>query len=66
LTISEIMRTDITPVRHTENLASLFDAFLLHDVDALPVGLDYDPNRTIGLVTRDSLMKHYQKHWRTS
>jgi chloride channel protein, CIC family len=64
LTVGEVMRADIKPMRHTENLASLFDAFIAHDIEALPVGLDYDPNRTIGIVTRDSLMKHYQKHWR--
>lgn len=66
LTVGEVMRADIKPMRHTENLASLFDAFVAHDIDALPVGLDYDPNKTIGIVTRDSLMKHYQKHWRGS
>jgi len=64
LTTADVMRSDVKPIRHTENLASLFDAFLLYDIDALPVGLDYDASKTIGIVTRDSLMKHYQKHWR--
>ncbi len=66
LTVGEVMRSDIKPMRHTENLAALFDAFLAHDIESLPVGLDYDPSKTIGIVTRDSLMKHYQKHWRES
>ena len=63
MTVSEVMRQDILPVRHTENLQSLFDLFLKHEVDALPVGLDYDPSRTIGIVTRDALLKHYHRHW---
>jgi len=62
VTIGDLMRTDIPPVRHTENLASLFDLFVRYNVDALPVGLEYNPKRTIGIVTRDVLMKHYQKH----
>lgn len=64
LTAGEVMRTDIKPLRHTENLAALFDEFVRLDVDAIPVGLDYDPTKTIGIVTRDALMKHYQKHWK--
>lgn len=63
LTVGEVMRTDVQPIRHTENLASLFDAFVQHEVDAMPIGLDYDPNKTIGLVTRDALLRHTQKHW---
>jgi CBS-domain-containing membrane protein len=66
LTVSEVMRTDIKPLRHTENLASLFDAFIVHDIDALPVGLEYDPTKTIGIVTRDALLKHYRRHWSKS
>lgn len=64
LTVGEVMRTDVHPVRHTDNLAHLFEKFVHHDVEALPVGLDADPTRTIGIVTRDSLMKHYQKRLR--
>jgi CBS domain-containing protein len=63
ITVADVMRQDIKPVRHTENLQSLFDLFLRYDVEALPVGLDYDPNRTIGIVTRDILLKHYHQHW---
>ena len=63
LTVGEVMRSDVKPMRHTENLAALFDAFLAHDIEAMPVGLEYDPDKTIGIVTRDALMKHYQKHW---
>ncbi|MGN6725171.1 MAG: chloride channel protein [Tepidisphaeraceae bacterium] len=62
MTVGEVMRSDIRPVRHTENLASLFDEFLRYDVDALPIGLDYDPNRTIGIATRDGLLKYYHTH----
>lgn len=62
VTIGDLMRTDIQPVRHTENLASLFDLFIRYNVDALPVGLEYNPMRTIGIVTREALLKHYQKH----
>ena len=65
MTVSEVMRQDVSPVRHTENLQSLFDLFLQYDVDALPVGLDYDPSRIIGIVTRDSLLRHYHQHWNT-
>jgi CIC family chloride channel protein len=64
LTCAEVMRTDIRPLRHTENLASLFDAFIVHDIDALPVGLEYDPTKTIGIATRDALLRHYRKHWK--
>ncbi|HEX8323155.1 MAG TPA: chloride channel protein [Tepidisphaeraceae bacterium] len=65
MTVGEVMRHDIQPVRHTENLQSLFDLFLRYEVDALPVGLDYDPNRIIGIVTRDALLKHYHRQWAT-
>lgn len=63
LTVGEVMRSDVKPIRHTENLASLFDAFVMHEVDAMPIGLEYDPTKTIGLVTRDALLRHTQKHW---
>ena len=63
MTVSEIMRDDVKPVRHTENLQTLFDLFLQYDIDAIPVGLEYDPNRTIGIVTRDALLQHYHRHW---
>jgi signal-transduction protein with cAMP-binding, CBS, and nucleotidyltransferase domain len=63
LTVGEVMRSDVRPVRHTENLASLFDAFVKFEVDAMPIGLEYDPSKTIGLVTRDALLRHTQKHW---
>lgn len=63
MTVADVMRQDIVPIRHTENLQSLFDIFLRYEVDALPVGLDYDPTRTIGIVTRDALLKHYHQHW---
>lgn len=65
MNVGEVMRHDIAPVRHTENLQSVFDLFLKHEVDALPVGLDYDPTRIIGIVTRDALLKHYHRHWAT-
>ncbi|MGC4032674.1 MAG: chloride channel protein [Tepidisphaeraceae bacterium] len=63
MTVAEVMRSDIQPVRHTENLQSLFNLFLKYEVNALPVGLDYDPTRTIGIVSRDALLKHYHSHW---
>ena len=63
MTVSEIMREDVPPVRHSENLQALFDLFLQYEIDAIPVGLDYDPQRTIGIVTRDALLQHYHRHW---
>ncbi len=63
LTVGEVMRSDVKPMRHTENLASLFDAFVKYEVHAMPIGLEYDPTKTIGLVTRDALLRHTQKHW---
>lgn len=66
LTVAEVMRTDVQPLRHTENLASLFEAFLVYNIEALPVGLDHEPNRVVGIVSRDSLMKHYQRSWQDS
>jgi len=60
LLVKELARPDIPPVRATDDLASVLDAFARHDVARLPVCLSRDNPRIIGLISRPSLMKRYQ------
>ncbi len=60
LTLEEVVRRDIRPIAHTENLAILLEAFVRNHTDAIPIGLESDPRQIIGMATRDILMDYYQ------
>ncbi|MDQ3438767.1 MAG: CBS domain-containing protein [Planctomycetota bacterium] len=55
------MRTDLPLIRHSDDLASVFEMFARYDVSHLPVGVARSPGRVIGLISRAALMRRYQK-----
>jgi CIC family chloride channel protein len=61
LLVHELMRTDLPLVRHSDDLASVFELFARYDVSHLPVGVAKAPDRVIGLISRAALMRRYQK-----
>jgi CIC family chloride channel protein len=61
LLVHELMRTDLPMMRHSDDLATVFEMFARHDVSHLPVGVATSPGRVIGLISRAALMRRYQK-----
>jgi CIC family chloride channel protein len=61
LLVEELMRPDLPPVRASDDLATVLDAFARHEVSRLPVCLSRDRPKIIGLISRPSLMKRYQR-----
>jgi CIC family chloride channel protein len=61
LLVHELMRTDLPLMRHSDDLATVFEMFARHDVSHLPVGVATSPGRVIGLISRAALMRRYQK-----
>jgi len=61
LLVHELMRTDLPLIRHSDDLASVFEMFARYDVSHLPVGVAKSPGRVIGLISRAALMRRYQK-----
>jgi CIC family chloride channel protein len=61
MTASELMRTDIPPLRHTDDLATCFEAFVRLEVSRLPVVLAHQPDKVIGLLSRAGLMDRYRR-----
>lgn len=61
LVADEIMRRDIPLVRHTDDLATVMEAFTRYDVSHLPVSVNSRPKHVIGLISRTGLMRRYQK-----
>jgi CIC family chloride channel protein len=61
LLVHELMRTDLPLIRHSDDLASVFEMFARYDVSHLPVGVARSPGRVIGLISRAALMRRYQK-----
>jgi hypothetical protein len=55
------MRTDIAPVRTTDDLAAVFDAFSRHDVNHLPVSMPDSRDKVIGLISRSAVIRKYQE-----
>ena len=60
LVVGDVMRVDIPPVRTTDDLAAVFDAFSLHDVSHLPVCVPQNASHVIGLISRSALIRKYQ------
>lgn len=61
LVVSEIARTDVKPLRSTDDLATALEAFSRHEVTSLPVCVASSPRRIIGMVTRTAVMTRYQQ-----
>jgi CIC family chloride channel protein len=61
LVVGDVMRTDIPPVRTTDDLAAVFDAFSQHDVSHLPVCVPQNAKKIIGLISRAALIRKYQE-----
>jgi CIC family chloride channel protein len=61
LVAGDVMRGDIPPVRTTDDLAAVFDAFSRFDVSHLPVCVPQNATHVIGLISRTALIRKYQQ-----
>ena len=61
LVVADVMRTDVRPVRTTDDLAAVFDAFSQFDVSHLPVCVPQNADHIIGLVSRAAVIRRYQE-----
>lgn len=61
LTCGDLLRSDITPVKNTDDLETVMGTFAHFDVGRLPVVTAYGPNRVIGFISRGGLMRRYQQ-----
>ncbi len=61
LVVGDVMRVDIPPVRTTDDLAAVFDAFSRYDVSHLPVCVPQNAEHVIGLISRSALIRKYQQ-----
>ena len=61
LVARDVMRTDVSPVRTTDDLATVFDAFSQHDVSHLPVCVPQKADHIIGLISRAAVIRRYQE-----
>jgi CIC family chloride channel protein len=61
LVVGDVMRPDIPPVRTTDDLAAVFDAFSRFDVSHLPVCVPQNSAHIIGLISRSALIRKYQQ-----
>ena len=61
LVVRDVMRQDIPPVRTSDDLAAVLDAFSRQDVNHLPVCVPKNPDHVIGLISRSALIRRYQQ-----
>jgi CIC family chloride channel protein len=61
LVVRDVMRIDLSPVRTTDDLAAVFDAFSQQDVSHLPVCVPQNAEKIIGLISRSALIRKYQE-----
>ena len=61
LVVRDVMRSDVRPVRTSDDLATVFDAFSQFDVSHLPVCVPQNAEHIIGLVSRAAVIKRYQE-----
>jgi CIC family chloride channel protein len=61
LVVADVMRTDIPPVRTTDDLVNVLDAFSRFDASHLPVCVPQNPERIVGLISRSALIRKYQQ-----
>jgi len=61
LVVGDVMRVGIPPVRTTDDLANVLDAFSRLDASHLPVCGPHNPDRIVGLISRSALIRKYQQ-----
>jgi chloride channel protein, CIC family len=61
LVVGDVMRVDISPVRTTDDLANVLDAFSRFDASHLPVCVPHAPDKVVGLISRAALIRKYQQ-----
>jgi CIC family chloride channel protein len=61
--VGDVMRSDIPPVKNTDDLATVFEMFCQTEMAYLPVCLASRPGKVIGLISRNALMRTYQGQW---
>ena len=61
LVVRDVMRTDVKPVRTSDDLATVFDAFSQFDVSHLPVCVPQNATHVIGLISRAAVIRRYQE-----
>ncbi|HSV15788.1 MAG TPA: chloride channel protein [Tepidisphaeraceae bacterium] len=61
LVVRDLMRRDIPPVRTTDDLAAVFDAFSRYDVNHLPVSMADSRDKVIGMISRSVVIRKYQE-----
>ena len=61
LVVADVMRRDVRPVRTSDDLAAVFDAFSQFDVSHLPVCVPQNAEHIIGLISRAAVIKRYQE-----
>lgn len=59
LLAGDLVRSDLPPVRNTDDLAGVLETFSRYEVARLPVCLASRPRRVIGLISRRALMDQY-------
>ncbi|WP_428939586.1 chloride channel protein [Fontivita pretiosa] len=59
--VQELMRGDVPVIRHTDDLAGVFEIFWQTDLTHLPVCLAGSPHKVIGLISRAAVLKAYQQ-----
>jgi CBS domain-containing protein len=60
LLVRDVMRGDLAPVFTTDDLASVMDRFAATEAEYLPVAVQSNKNKIIGVVSRTSLMRRYR------
>jgi len=61
LTVDELTRDDLPCINQNDTLDVAMDRFSRHDVETLPVVMDATSRRVHGLVSRQSLLRRYQR-----
>ena len=61
LVVRDVMRVDVRPVRTSDDLAAVFDAFSQYDVSHLPVCVPQNSEHVIGLISRAAVIRRYQE-----
>jgi CIC family chloride channel protein len=61
LVVGDVMRRDISPVRTSDDLGVVFDAFSRYDVSHLPVCVPNRADHVIGLISRTAVIRRYQE-----
>ena len=61
LLVAEVANREIPVIQVHNDLAYTLEAFSQADAESLPVSMTHQPDKIVGVITRQSLMRHYQK-----